>query len=138
MLGSIITGIFTGGISSITDAIRDVKIARISNENKRNNIVKELELERLKAEQKAVLASKEIRAATKGFLEVRLAAAIIVLPTALHYAFTVLDATYNFGWNIQPLPTPVNEYQKEIVLGALGIYTVNGGISVLAARLLKS
>lgn len=137
MLGRLLSSILTGGISEVVNAIRDIQYAKIKQSTETNEIVKELELERLENENQARMAAKEIRLATKDFWETRLAVALASVPTAFHYAAIVLDSTYHFGWNIAPLPEPFNEYEAIILLSPFGYGVLRSGISAFASTMLR-
>lgn len=137
MIWTLLKSLLTGGIGKFADTYRDVKIAKIKNNTHLNNVVKDLEIKRLENEKAASQNAKEIRTATKDNWEMRLAVALVAIPTSFHYAATVLDHTYGFGWNVKPLPEPLDEWQAKIILSFFGLTIARVGINTVAAFLLK-
>lgn len=135
MIWALIKDILTGGIGKLAQSYRDIKIAEIKEKGNVTNTVKELELKRLEAEETARQTSKEIRLATKDYWEVRFAIGLVAIPSSLHYAFTAFESIYGFGWNIQPLPEPLNEWQGIIILSYFGYGTIRHGTNVIAMLL---
>lgn len=137
MLMKLLTTLLTGGIGKVADTYRDIKIAKVKESTQINNVVKELELKRLENEQAAHEAAKEVRIATKDYWEIRFAVGLVAIPTSFHYACIVIDSIYNMGWNIQKLPTPLDDLQGTIILSYFGLVSVRHGINVVAASMLK-
>jgi hypothetical protein len=137
MLWNLAASLLTGGFGKFADTYRDVRIAALTNETATNTVVQNLELSRLKNEDAARQSAKEIRLATADFWEMRLAVALVAIPTALHYAAIVFDSIYNLGWNVQPLPAPFDEWGGIILLSPFGYGTLKSGINATAAILLK-
>ena len=137
MFLSVLTSLLTGGIADAVTAVKEVKLEKLRLENTVLSLGQELELKRMEQEVSARKAMTRVRLATADHWEMRLAVATVVLPTALHYGFTVIDMIYGFGWDIQPLPEPFNSYQREIILGFFGLTFAKQGVNALAAKLMR-
>lgn len=134
---SLAKAFISGGIGKFLETKRDIRIEQIRQDGANISVAKELELQRLENQNVAAQNAKEIRIATKDTWEMRLAVALVAIPTSFHYAAIAIDKTYNMGWNIALLPAPMDDYQGRIILGFFGLGAVKVGINVLAAKLLK-
>lgn len=137
MFLNILSKILLGGFGDFMQTYKDIKVAEMKQSADKVKVVKELELARFEKEEQARQTAKDIRLATKDHWEIRFAIGIVVIPTSLHYAFTVLDSIYHFGWEVAPLPAPMDEWQATIILSYFGYGTFRHGANVLAARLLR-
>lgn len=134
---SVISSVFTGGFSKAADTVRDIKIANIKQQGDKITVAGNLELARLENEKIRSKNAKDIRIAIKDHWEIRVASGLSAISTSFHFAAINIDKTYNMGWNVQPLPEPLNEWQGSIILGLFGLGIASKGINVLAAKLLK-
>lgn len=137
MILSLITSLLTGGIGKALDSYRDVQIAKLKTQSETGNLLKELELAGLERDKAMAQNAKEIALATKDHWEMRLAIALVAIPTSFHYAATVFDAVYHFGWAITPLPDPLGEWQGAIVLGYFGLGAARNVTKAVVAAMVK-
>lgn len=127
----------TGGVGKFFETKRDIRIAELKAEDKKLSTIEVLELARLEADKKEAEQAKQIRIATKDFWEMRLAVGIVGISTSLHYGFTVIDHIYNFGWDIKPLPAPMDEWQQTIILSYFGYSATKTIAKTVATILMK-
>jgi hypothetical protein len=82
-----------------------------------------IESERIKASLvlKQMEAIVQVRIATAGFWEMRLATALIAYPFIFHFISVWLDTQFKLGWKIDAFPSPFNEWQGVILLSFFGI-----------------
>lgn len=137
MLLKMLLSLLTGGIGKAMDSYRDVQIARLKEQSDANNVIRDMELASLEHDKAAAQNAREIRLATKDHWEVRLAVALVAIPTSFHYAATVADAIYHFGWAITPLPAPLNEWQGVIILGYFGYGTLRNVTKAAVTAVLR-
>ena len=137
MVWSLLFSFLTGGIGKFADTYRDLETARIKESTEINQVVKEIELKRLETTEAAIEAAKEVRIAMKDHWEIRLAVALVAIPTSFHYACIVIDTVYKLGWDIPNLPPPLGEWQGAIILSYFGFVSARHGINAVAQVLLR-
>ena len=78
----------------------------------------------------------EIRKATAGFWEMRVATALAAWPLTLHLALVTLDTMLtSVHWGIPRLPAPMDEWQAAIILSLFGLQGVTGSVSAIASAI---
>lgn len=85
----------------------------------------------IEGELKAREVSRDVRLATAGFWEMRLATAIIAFCFILHLVLITIDTVTTgtrfeiAGWNVPAFPEPINEWEGAIILSFFGLYAAS-------------
>jgi hypothetical protein len=72
------------------------------------------------------------RAATSGFLEMRVMTFLIALPFVMHVNLVGLDTCFKLGWKIPAYPAPFDQWEGSILLSFFGLTAGIVGIKAIA------
>lgn len=125
------------GAGGITESLSKAYRARLDAQSDKDKLTADLTVRAIEAEIEARRGAREIRMATAGFWEMRLAVGLIGVSTSVHYAAIILDSVYQFEWNVAALPSPFDQYEGHIILSFFGLQAVTGIGSALIARFKK-
>lgn len=76
--------------------------------------------------------AKEVRLATAGFWEMRLATAWVLFIFIFHLTTIWLDTQFGLGWKVPKFPSPIDQYEWQIILSLFGLGVANRAISTVA------
>lgn len=79
------------------------------------------------------MRANEIRLATAGFWEMRLLTAWVLFIFVFHLTSIWLDTQFAFGWAIAKFPSPIDEYEWQIILSLFGLGVANRALTTVAA-----
>lgn len=77
--------------------------------------------------------AKEVRVATAGFWEMRLLTFWVLLLFVIHLTAIWADTMFGFPWVVEKLPSPIDEYEWQIILSLFGLGVANRAITAVAA-----
>lgn len=103
------------------------------NETTRQGFKRDVMIAGIKSEIAARENAREIRLATAGFVEMRVATVLIVFPFIVHLWLVALDTCFGFGWRISAFPKPFDEWQGLILCSFFGVSGVVSGARIWAA-----
>lgn len=133
MLWSLLLGLFKGPLDRILSTVD----RKIDSETERQRIKSETVEKAIDAEISARTASKEIRVATAGFLEMRIITFLIAGCFVSHLVLVTIDTNLQLGWGIAKFPAPFDEYEGTILLSFFGLQAASSGIGAIAAAIMK-
>lgn len=115
----LLTSIFGGGIP---DQLRRAYEARLNAANDADRLAAESTI-------RALEIARDNRLATPDNRMVKLAVGLAAVGVCGHLAAVCFVSAFPmFGWTVHALPAPMNDWQREIVLGLFGL----AGVSVVA------
>ena len=113
----LLSQLFGGGLA---DQLRRAYEARLTAQNDEARVAADAQMARL-----------QHRLAQPGNRLLQLSIGIIALSLAVHLAAVVFVSAFPFwGWTVHALPAPMNDWQREIILGLFGL----GGLSLVLRR----
>lgn len=81
--------------------------------------------------------AKEVRLATAGFWEMRVLTAVVLFMFVSHLGLIWVDTMWPQPWDVEKFPSPIDEYEWQIILSLFGLGVANRGISALATVLVQ-
>jgi hypothetical protein len=79
------------------------------------------------------MRANEIRLATAGFWEMRLLTAWVLFIFVFHLTSIWIDTQFSLGWSIDKFPSPIDEYEWQIILSLFGLGVANRALTTVAA-----
>lgn len=79
--------------------------------------------------------ANEIRLATAGFWEMRLLTFWVLAMFVIHLTAIWADTMWAFGWRVAKLPSPIDQYEWQIILSLFGLGVANRAITTAATIL---
>lgn len=87
--------------------------------------------ELIKAEIETRRAQKEILVNESGWAVSRWMRPFVFYPLALHLNLVILDSIFSFSWNVERLPSPMDQWQGAIILSFFLVKPIEGLANVL-------
>lgn len=132
MLNVLFGWLVKGGASRVADRLANAYEAKLTAQTDAEKLRADVTIKTVEQEAERHEHAARIRVETKGFWEIRLAVGIAAVATSLHYAMVVLDSIFLFPFDIAKLPSPMNEWQGQIILSFFGLQAAMGlGTAVL-------
>lgn len=124
MWSAVLSWFLGGGFTMLTD---------IYNKHKDSEIESERNQATWAAQQLAAMAAN--RAATAGFIEMRVLTFLIAVPFVVHLNLVALDTMFGWTWNDMPVkkfPIPFNDWEGSILLSFFGLTAGVIGLKAIA------
>lgn len=128
-------------LGKILDGLSGAYKAKLAAENDAARIDAEVEIKRFEAALAMHQHATQIRLATAGFWEMRLLAFIIASVFVTHIVLVGIGTNFGqlFGWewalHIPAFPSPINEWEAQIILSFFGLQAATVGVKAIAAGL---
>lgn len=123
-------------LNALTGGLLKAWQAKLWADSDEKRVIADAAIADIKAQIDARREATEIRRATAGFWEMRVATALVAWPLALHLALVTLDTVLtDVSWSIPRLPAPMDEWQATILLSLFGLQGVTGSFGAIAAAI---
>jgi len=130
---SLILGWLSGPLAKALTRAYEAKLAA---QNEEQRLVAEGVIADLQRQIEDSRNAKEIRLATAGFWEMRVATAVIAWTFAAHIGLVGFDTIVtSIDLRIPPFPSPMDQWESAIVLSFFGLQAFNKGVSAIASAI---
>ncbi|RCW24714.1 hypothetical protein DFR48_10552 [Ciceribacter lividus] len=121
-------------LNALTGGLLKAWQAKLTADSDEKRVIADAAIADINRQIEARREATEIRRATAGFWEMRVAIALVAWPLALHLALVTLDTMLTgVSWGIPRLPAPMDEWQATILLSLFGLQGVTGSFWAIAA-----
>lgn len=135
-MGNVIAALLRFFTVDLAGALTKAYEAKLTAQTSEQAKVAETVIADINRQIEAQRASNEVRLATAGYWEMRLATAVIAWTVAAHFALVGIDTMRtDIHWGIPPLPKPMDEWEGAIVLSLFGLQVANKGIGALVSAI---
>lgn len=124
---------FVGGknpIEALTDTYLKYKDSEVASER----IKADIALKQIDVELDVQKTAREVRLATHGHWEMRLATFLIVIPFIVHLYMVFMDTIGDFTWNVSAFPEPFSQWGGVILLSFFGLVGIDKYLTAKVVR----
>lgn len=123
-------------LNALTGGLLKAWETKVKADGESNKLIADAAIADIKRQIEANREAAEIRKATAGFWEMRVATALVAWPLTFHMALVTYDTIRtDIHLGIPPLPSPMDDWQAAIILSLFGLQGATKGFTVLASAI---